>query len=87
MGYLNEHDGEPALSRILAPLLFVAGDKDRMTPASIKKVIAERVPRAEIFVVPGGTHYSLLEYPELVVARVERFLDDHMGERVSPTSP
>ncbi len=78
MGYLNEHDGEPVLSRILAPLLFVAGDQDMMTPASIKRVFAQRVPRAEVFVVPGGTHYSLLEYPEVVIARIERYLTDHI---------
>lgn len=79
MGHLNEHDGEPALSRIAAPLLFLAGDRDAMTPASVKEVIARRVPHAELFVVPGGTHYSLLEYPEVVIGRVDTFLQAHFA--------
>ncbi len=86
MGYLNEHDGEPALSRILSPLLFVAGDRDMMTPASVKHVVASRAPRAEVFVVPGGTHYSLLEYPDLVTGRVERFLDEHFWSQEAQAS-
>lgn len=79
MGHLNEHDGERALPGIRSPLLFVAGDRDMMTPASVKTVIASKVPQAEIFVVPGGTHYSLLEYPDVVSGRVETFLREHFG--------
>lgn len=79
MGHLNEHDGEPALARIKAPLLFLAGDRDMMTPPTVKRVVASKVAQAEVFVVPGGTHYSLLEYPEVVSGRIERFLREHFA--------
>jgi pimeloyl-ACP methyl ester carboxylesterase len=32
------------------------------------------VPAAELLVVPGGTHYVAVEFPELVNLRVEKFL-------------
>ena len=83
MEQLNAHDGSLALSGLQAPLLMIAGDKDAMTPASVRHVIHERVPHAESHVVPGGTHYTLLEYPEAVITRVRQWLSDH-GERFSP---
>ncbi|MCO4763964.1 MAG: alpha/beta hydrolase [Myxococcales bacterium] len=77
MGQLNDHDGEPALSRIDVPLLMIAGDRDAMTPPSVRHVVHQRVPHAESHVIPGGTHYTLLEYPDAVISRVQRFFDEH----------
>lgn len=77
MGFLHEHDGEPALRRIEQPLLLIAGGKDAMTPPSVRDVFHDHVPHAETYVVPNGTHYTLLEYPDDVLGRVERFFDRH----------
>ncbi len=79
MACLNVHDGEPALAHIRVPLLMIAGDRDAMTPAAVRHVVHQRVPHAESHVVPGGTHYTLLEYPEAVIGRVERFFGDHFS--------
>ena len=35
--------------------------------------MARRIPGAELMVVPGGTHYVAVEYPELVNLRIEKF--------------
>ncbi len=79
MGHLHEHDGEPALRQISAPLLLIAGGKDAMTPPSVREVFQRHVPHAETHIVPRGTHYTLLEYPDDVIRRVELFLDKHIG--------
>lgn len=79
MAQLNMHDGESALRTIKAPTLFVAGDKDNMTPHSVVETFERHMPTLETFVVRGGTHYSLLEYPAEVVGRVTRFLDDNFA--------
>ncbi|MEY3014034.1 MAG: hypothetical protein RIT45_2769 [Pseudomonadota bacterium] len=80
MGYLHEHDGEPALGRIEQPLLLIAGGKDAMTPPSVREVFHRHVPHAETYIVPNGTHYTLLEYPDDVLRRIERFLDQHFAD-------
>jgi hypothetical protein len=41
--------------------------------------MAERIPGAELMMVPLGTHTTPLEYKELVELRVERFLRDRLG--------
>ena len=48
--------------------------------------MAERIPGAELMIVPEGTHTAPLEYQELVELRVERFLRDRLGIR-SPAEP
>jgi hypothetical protein len=39
--------------------------------------MARQIPRAEILVVRGGTHYTAVEFPELVSLRIERFYREH----------
>ncbi len=77
MDQLNQHDGAGALDAIDVPLLMIAGDKDAMTPASVRHVIHQRVRHAQSHVIPGGTHYTLLEYPDAVIARIEQWLNEH----------
>jgi pimeloyl-ACP methyl ester carboxylesterase len=74
---LGAHDAEPYVARIKAPTLVVAGEIDRVTPATLSQSMAARMPHAELVVVRGATHYAAVEFPEYVGLRVERFLDAH----------
>ena len=73
---LGEHDAHDVLPLIDVPLLMIAGAQDLMTPRAAADRIVQGVRGAELLVVPGGTHYLAVEYPELVNLRVERFLRD-----------
>jgi pimeloyl-ACP methyl ester carboxylesterase len=44
-----------------------------MTPRVAAAKMAERIPHAELMVIPGATHYAAVEYPELVNLRLEKF--------------
>jgi pimeloyl-ACP methyl ester carboxylesterase len=71
---LNEHTAEPYLSQIAVPVLITAGSRDIMTPVESAELMARRIRDAELLVVPNGTHYTLLEYPDIVNLALERFL-------------
>lgn len=71
---LGEHDASSILPTIDVPVLVVAGDKDKMTPRDLSQQMVRKIPDAEILIVRGGTHYTVIEFPELVNLRVERFL-------------
>jgi len=71
---LGEHDASDVLTEIDVPTLIVSGDRDTMTPPSLAKDIARVIPDAEILIVRGGTHYTAVEFPELVSLRLARFL-------------
>ena len=73
---LGEHDASRILSRISAPVLVITGDRDRMTPRGLSQQMVRKIPRAEILVVRGGTHYTALEFPDLVNLRIERFFHE-----------
>lgn len=68
------HDAEPVLSTIAVPALIIAGDRDVFAPRELAYQMARRIPEAETLIVPGGTHFVPLEYPELVSLRIERFI-------------
>jgi pimeloyl-ACP methyl ester carboxylesterase len=71
---LGEHDAHDVLPSIDVPLLMIAGAQDLMTPRVAADRIAKGVRGAELLVVPGGTHYLAVEYPDVINLRVERFL-------------
>ncbi|MEM7609620.1 MAG: alpha/beta hydrolase [Myxococcota bacterium] len=71
---LGEHDASDLLEHVDVPTLIISGDRDLFTPRSAAERMARRIPGAELMVVPGGTHYVAVEYPELVNLRTEKFL-------------
>lgn len=83
MGFANElravlgmarHSAEDVLPMVDVPTLVIAGQKDGMCPARMVKKIYAGVRGAELFVVPHGTHATLIEQPGLVNYRIESFL-------------
>ena len=74
---LGEHDASKVLADVDVPTLFIAGDRDLFTPRAAMERMAREVPAAELMVVPGGTHYVAVEFPELVNLRIEK----HFRER------
>ncbi len=74
---IGDHDAHDVLESIAAPTLVITGDHDLMTPRALAQQMARTIPSAEILVVRGGTHYTAVEFPELVNLRIERFFRDH----------
>jgi pimeloyl-ACP methyl ester carboxylesterase len=70
---LGAHDAHDVLPSIDVPLLMIAGANDLMTPRSGAESLVKAVQGAELLVVPGGTHYLAVEYPEVINLRIERF--------------
>lgn len=87
---LNDHDGSSGLERVNAPVLVVTGSRDLILPPRAARDLASRLPRAELYVVADGTHYAPAEFPDLVNARIDRFLSMNQlthstaGARLSP---
>ena len=74
---LGEHDTAPVLDQITVPTLVIAGERDLFTPPAVAEEHAKRIEGAELLVVRGATHYTPIEYPELVNLRIEKFLREH----------
>jgi pimeloyl-ACP methyl ester carboxylesterase len=75
-----EHDTTDHLPDVRVPTLVIAGERDTFTPMALSERMHSLIPGAELLVLPAGTHTGLLEHPELVALRLEKFF----AERVAP---
>ena len=81
---LHKHSAEDILRQIKAPTLVIVGDKDNFTPPWLGRVMASRIPVAELVVVPGGTHGTIIEEPRLVNKAILEFLQRHLSAAAKP---
>lgn len=74
---IGTHDAGAVLPSIDVPVLVITGDKDAFTPRELAHQMARTIRKAEMLVVRGGTHYTCVEFPELVNLRIDRFFREH----------
>jgi pimeloyl-ACP methyl ester carboxylesterase len=84
---LEHHDATPALRGLTVPTLFIAGARDPLFSPRLAEKLCAQIERAELYVVPRATHYAPLEFPELVNARIERFLGNVAPLGARPPTP
>ncbi len=75
-----------ALEQIKPPLLIVHGTKDSAAPFEQARILARRVPGAELLTIEGGEHVSIFTHRDEVQARVKRFLQAHAPAPASAAS-
>lgn len=76
------HDTVARLDQIQAPTLVMQGDQDGMAPIGAGELLAERIPDAELALVPGAGHAYPLEAPEESLRIFLEWYDAH-----SPIAP
>jgi pimeloyl-ACP methyl ester carboxylesterase len=76
---MHRHDAEALLREVKVPALIIVGDRDNFTPAWLGRVMASRIPVAELVVIEGGFHATIIEEPATVNAAVLDFLARHVG--------
>jgi pimeloyl-ACP methyl ester carboxylesterase len=69
-----KHDGWDLLPRVQSPTLVVHGEDDELTPVGNAELLAERVPDAELLVLPGARHGYLHEAAPKATEAVLAFL-------------
>jgi poly(3-hydroxyalkanoate) depolymerase len=64
----------PWLHRIRQPTLVLSGAADPIVPPINARILAGRIPSAELEIVPGAGHLLLMEHAEPVAERIATFL-------------
>ncbi len=72
-----EHDSWDQLPAIAAPTLVVHGGRDEIAPVANARLLAERIPDAELYLVPRGRHMFYLEFRAEVDRVIGDFLQRH----------
>lgn len=84
---VQAHTAEDVLRHIKIPTLILGGEADTFTPVWLAKKMHRVVPNSELFIIRKGSHVSLVEQPELINLRIEKFLREKIlpGAKVSRT--
>ncbi len=78
---MADHDLTDFLPKIRVPTLVVAGEKDLFTPLHRSQMMARLIPNSELIVLPEASHAAIVEHPETINRRIDRFL----AQRVEKT--
>lgn len=73
---VQSHSSEYILKKVKVPMLIVGGEDDLFTPVWIAKKMHRIVNDSELFIIKKGTHAALIEQPELLNLRIEKFLKE-----------
>jgi 3-oxoadipate enol-lactonase len=69
------HDACKRLPKISSPTLVITGSEDELIPPQNAKVMAQRIPVAQMISIDGGGHLFLIEQPDAFNQAVIAFLD------------
>jgi len=72
---LRESDLRQQLSQLQCPTLWLLGERDTLTPASVAGDIKQLLPSAEIQLLPGAGHAPFLSHPVESMAALRNFLE------------
>lgn len=75
MAMAERPDSVPFLSEITCPTLILVGEQDGLTPPADAKLMAEKIKKAQLVIIPGAGHLSNLENPEAFNSAVRKFVE------------
>jgi 3-oxoadipate enol-lactonase len=73
----SQWDGYDRLDRVTTPTLVAHGELDALVPPENGRVIADRIPGAELVIVPMANHLLGTDQPEQVSELLVSWLDRH----------
>jgi len=70
---LADHDYASAVATVKRPVLFMAGEKDGVTPVAMRK-LSTALPGSRYVEFPGAGHISNMDQPDGFTRAIEQFL-------------
>jgi pimeloyl-ACP methyl ester carboxylesterase len=70
---MEERDLTHVLPAVDVPTLVIGGDRDPFTSRAALEHLVHNIPGAEYLLLPGATHYLLLDHAQHVNLRIDKF--------------
>lgn len=61
------------LATLSVPTLVITGDDDPIVPHDNSKILADKIPGAELVVIPTGRHLAIIEFADEINEHIMRF--------------
>jgi len=71
---MNSHDTYDRLPQIQAPTLVLTGNRDVLIPPENSRILAERIPNAQLHEIEGAGHVFHISHPDASMAAISAFL-------------
>lgn len=72
---MQEHDSLAFVENIETPCLVMGGNKDKVVPNFLQKLLHDKLNNSELYVIHSGSHVPQVDFPELVNERIQHFLE------------
>ncbi|MGK5088551.1 alpha/beta hydrolase [Bdellovibrionota bacterium FG-2] len=72
----DSYDATAWLHTIQAPTLVIAGEQDNIIPIEQQELMHQLIPDCRLEVIRHGSHCPQMDLPDLVNAKIDRFLGD-----------
>jgi pimeloyl-ACP methyl ester carboxylesterase len=79
---MASYNGEDIIDTIDVPTLLICGTKDSWTPKRIADEMHRRIKNSEFTGIPGGSHATPAENPEMINMRIDLFLRQHFADQI-----
>ncbi len=73
---MKRHNIISHIEKIKTKALVIAGEKDKVIPLYVQKIIQEKLPHSELFVVNEGSHVPQADFPKLLNKRIQNFIEN-----------
>ena len=71
---MTTHDIMSSLEEIKTRTLVVGGEKDKVIPFRLQRLLHDKLQNSELYMVKDGSHVPQVDFPELLNERFEFFL-------------
>jgi pimeloyl-ACP methyl ester carboxylesterase len=71
----SEEQVSERMARIQVPVLLLFGEYDEVVPPGNAALMADKLPNAEVKILPAAGHLFPIERPEATVAAIREFLE------------
>lgn len=76
---MQTHDIIGYLGDMTMPALVVGGDLDRVIPFHLQRLLQQRLPSAELYIIKDGSHVPQVDFPERINERLKLFLEQRLS--------
>ncbi|MAA78535.1 MAG: hypothetical protein CL916_04685 [Deltaproteobacteria bacterium] len=74
------HNAWNSLDSIQIPTLIIAAEDDPFFPVSVMKKLHTSIKNSEFLILSGGSHAAIIEQPETINYRLDRFFAERLGD-------
>lgn len=75
---MQHYNAETLLKKIKVPTMIIAAAEDTFTPVWLSKKMHHLIPESEILIIQKASHVALIEQPDLINLRIEKFLQERL---------